>query len=416
LINNFTVLRKRDMRLYLGGNTISLLGDWMQQTAQSWVVWQLTHNATALGVVAFFSQLPFFILGPWVGVIADRYDRRRILLVTQFLIMSFAFTFAILLQTHILQLWHVYLLAFLLGAVSAFDVTAEQAFIGDIAGDGNIRKAIAVNNSLTQLTRLVGPALAGYLIGEVGAATSFWINGMTIIVVIICIRQVRARRLPAPSKEGGFQQFREGWRFFIHHRTLRLILLFAATQAFFGFSVIQLMPAIASIVLKGNADTLGQLLGAAGAGALIGILLVLPFLQRVKRACFAMGGALIWSGLWYVLFSFTHSLWLAMLCQCMCSLGAANVVTLCLGLAQELTPPHMRARIESVFFMIIFGLQPVASYLVGSGADRLGLETMVFVNGAVMVLIPSLLLAVPHLRHIKRMEPSAHEKAHVVGF
>src|SRR6201996_4835668 len=124
IADNFTILRNRDMRVYLSGNAVSLIGDWMQQTAQAWVVWELTHSTTALGIVAFFSQIPFFLFGPWVGVISDRYDRRKILLVTQCLIMLFAFTLAALVQWHLLQLWHVYVLAFLLGVVTAFDVTA----------------------------------------------------------------------------------------------------------------------------------------------------------------------------------------------------------------------------------------------------------------------------------------------------
>lgn len=404
------------MRIYLTGNTVSLLGDWMQQTAQAWVVWQLTHSATALGVVAFFSQLPFFLFGPWVGVVSDRYDRRKILLITQLLIMSFAFILAFLVQSNILRLWHVYTLAFLLGVVSAFDVTAEQAFIGDLAGDGNIRKAIALNNSLTQLTRLVGPAFAGYLIAQIGVATSFWLNGLSIIICIFCILAVRSRRVQEPVKGKGLQQFREGWRFFTQHPLLRLIVLFAGVQAFFGLSTIQLLPAIASVVMKGDANTLGRLLGAAGAGALTGILLVLPFVQRISRPCVAIGGALIWSGAWYAGFSFTDHLWVAMICQYMTSLGAANVVTLSIGLAQEMTPPGMRARIVSVFLMIIFGLQPVASYLVGVGADRIGLQAMVRINGLLMVAIPAFLLLIPRLHQLRRGVRGVEVKDHCVGF
>lgn len=404
------------MRVYLTGNAISLVGDWMQQTAQAWVVWELTHNATALGVVAFFSQLPFFLFGPWVGVIADRYDRRRILVVTQLLIMTFAFILAFLVQSNFLQLWHVYLLAFLLGGVSAFDVTAEQAFLGDIAGEGNIRKATALNNSLTQLTRLVGPALSGYLIAQVGVATSFWVNGLSIIVCIGFILAVRSKSVQQPVKGKGLQQFTEGWRFFIRHPLLRLIVLFAGVQAFFGLSTIQLLPAIATVVLKGDASTLGRLLGAAGAGALVGILVVMPFVERIRRPCMAIGGALIWSGAWYVGFSFTNTLWVAMICQCMTSLGAANVVTLSIGLSQELTPPGMRARIVSVFLMIIFGLQPVASYLIGAGADRIGLQTMVLINGALMMAVPAVLLAAPRLRELRRGGREAGVKDHCVGF
>jgi MFS family permease len=416
LTDNFTVLRKRDMRVYLTGNGMSLIGDWMQQTAQAWVVWQLTHSATALGIVAFFSQLPFFLFGPWVGVLSDRYDRRKILLVTQVLIMACAFILAFLVERSLLRLWHVYVLAFFLGVVSAFDVTAEQAFIADIAGEGNIRKAIALNNSLTQLTRLVGPALSGYLIARVGVATSFWLNGVSLIACILCLLAVHSRSRQEPVTGKGLQQFREGWGFFIGHPFLRLIVVFAGVQAFFGLSTIQLLPAIASVVLKGDANTLGRLLGAAGAGALAGILVVLPFLQQMKRSCIAIGGALIWSGAWYVAFSFTHTLWVAMICQCMTSLGAANVVTLSIGLSQEMTPPAMRARIVSVFLMIIFGLQPVASYLIGAGADRIGLQAMILINGSLMILIPTLLLTVPRLRKYRKGTGEGEVKDHCVGF
>jgi len=166
--DNFSVLRIRNIRIYMLGQLISQLGDWMQQTAQAWVVWELTHKITALGLVAFLSQVPFFIFGPWVGTFADRFDRKKILLITQFLAMIFAFILASLIQTNHLQVWHIYILAFLLGTVTAFNTTAEQAFIGDMAGTDNIKKAIALNNSLNQITRLFGPAIAGWLIASVG--------------------------------------------------------------------------------------------------------------------------------------------------------------------------------------------------------------------------------------------------------
>jgi MFS family permease len=416
LADNFTILRNRDIRVYLSGNAVSLIGDWMQQTAQAWVVWELTHSTTALGIVAFFSQIPFFLFGPWVGVISDRYDRRKILLVTQTLIMLFAFTLAALVQWHLLQLWYVYVLAFLLGIVTAFDVTAEQAFMGDIAGAGNIRKAVAVNNSLTQLTRLAGPSVAGWLISRVGIAPSFWINGLTIVITIICIISVHTRREAKKEAGNGLKQFREGWRFFRKHGLLRLIMIFAAAQAFFGLSTIQLLPAVATVVLKGDANTLGKLLGAAGAGALVGIVFVMPFVERIKKPCIAIGGALIWSGIWYILFSRCNNLYLAMLCQFMTSLGAANVVTLSIGLAQELTPPGMRARIVSTFLMIIFGLQPVASYLIGNGASHFGLQPVILVNGILMVLVPAILLTLPKLNQLRRPEGAAKGQEHCVGF
>jgi MFS family permease len=159
--------------------------------------------------------------------------------------------------------------------------------------------------------------------------------------------------------------------------------------------------------LKGNARTLGQLYGAAGAGALVGIVVVLPFVQKIRRSCFAIGGAVVWSGCWYILFSFCSSLPLAMSCQFMASLGASNVLTLSLGLAQELTPVHLRARILSTFMMIIFGLQPFASWLVGVSADKFGIHPVMLVNGTLMIILTSILLTLPSLIKLKkdRAEP-----------
>jgi MFS family permease len=401
--SNFSTLRIRNIRVYMIGQLISLLGDWMQQTAQAWVVWELTHKATALGVIAFLSQIPFFIFGPWVGAFADKFDRRKILLITQILTMLFAFVLAFLMQTHLLVLWHVYVLAFLLGTATAFNVTAEQAFIGDMAGAGNIKSAIALNNTLNQLTRLVGPAIAGWLIASIGIAPAFWFNGLSLIVSIVCILVIRSAsgQEKAPSEGSGWEQFKEGLAFLMQQRLLRLIILFGMIQAFFGMSIVQLLPAFATIVLKGNASTLGALIGAAGAGALIGIVIVLPFVQRIKRTCIAIGGAVIWAGCWYFLFSFTKNQSLAMLCQFMASLGASNVVTLSIGLAQELSPVAMRARVLSAFMMVIFGLQPAAAYLVGWGADVLGINSMMRINGILMIGLSTLLLTIPVLRRLK---------------
>ena len=379
------------------GQSVNLVGDWMQQTAQAWVVWELTHKATALGITAFLSQIPFFIFGPWVGVIADRFNRRKILLITQFLAMLFAFILAFLIQTNHLLLWHVYLLALLLGIATAFNVTAEQAFIGDIAGAGNIRKAVALNNIINQLSRLIGPALAGWLIASAGITLAFWYNGFSIVISIICIFIIRSRQEIKKSDDSGLKQFKEGLSFLRNQRLLRLIILFAAIQTFFGLSIVQLLPAYSTIVLHGNAKTLGQLVGSAGAGALVGIVFVLPFVQRIKRPCIAIGGSVVWAGIWYLVFSFSRNLPLAMICQFMASLGAANVLTLSAGLTQELTPAHLRARVLSTFLMIIFGLQPVASYLVGRTADLIGINITMLINGGSMILLTLVLLGIPKL-------------------
>lgn len=408
---NFSAFKIRGIRIYMTGQIFNLMGDWMQQTAQAWLVWELTHRATALGIVAFLMQIPYFIFGPWVGVFSDRYDRRKILLITQVMAMLLAIMLAYLIQTAQITLSIVYVLAFLSGTVNAFNTTAEQAFIGDIAGTGNIKKAIALNNTINQMTRLIGPAIAGLLIAAIGLAPAFWINAFSILISIFCILKIPSGQELKKSKDSGFRQFRDAIKYFGQQSLLRLIILLGVVQAFFGMSIVQLLPAFSSVILKGNARTLGQLYGAAGAGALVGIVIVLPFVQKIKRSCIAIGGAVIWAGCWYILFSFSSSLPLAMVCQFMASLGASNVLTLSLGLAQELTPVAMRARIVSAFMMIIYGLQPVASWLVGMAADRFGIHTIMAVNGSLMIILTAGLLSLPSLNRLisKKSASDIHE-------
>jgi MFS family permease len=408
---NFSAFKIRGIRIYMTGQVFNLLGDWMQQTAQAWLVWELTHKATALGIVAFLSQIPYFIFGPWVGSFSDRFDRRKILLVTQILAMVLAIILAYLIQTNRVTLHIVYLLAFLLGTVNAFNSTAEQAFIGDIAGTGNIKKAVALNNTINQLTRLIGPATAGWLIVAAGLAPAFWINAFSILISIFCILMIHSGLDLKKSKGSGLSLFAEALKYFGQQPLLRLIILFGAIQAFFGMSIVQLLPAFSSVILKGNARTLGQLYGAAGAGALVGIVIVLPFVQKIKRSCLAIGGAVIWAGCWYILFSFCSSLALAMVCQFMASLGASNVLTLSLGLAQELTPVSIRARIVSTFMMIIFGLQPVASWLVGMAADHFGIHSTMAINGSIMIILSGGLLGLPSLNRLisNKSDSDIHE-------
>ena len=408
---NFSAFKIRGIRIYMGGQIFNLLGDWMQQTAQAWLVWELTHKATALGIVAFLSQIPYFIFGPWVGIFSDRYDRRKILLLTQMMAMLLAIILAYLIQTDRVTLHIVYLMAFLLGTVNAFNATAEQAFIGDIAGTGNIKKAVALNNTINQLTRLIGPAIAGWLIVATGLAPAFWINAVSILISIFCILMIHSDLDLKKSKGSGLSQFVEALKYFQRQSLLRFIILFGAIQTFFGMSIVQLLPAFSSVILKGNAKTLGQLYGAAGAGALAGIVIVLPFVQKIKRSCLAIGGAVIWAGCWYILFSFCSSLPLAMVCQFMASLGASNVFTLSLGLAQELTPVYIRARIVSTFMMIIYGLQPVASWLVGMAADHFGIHTIMATNGSLMIILTAGLLSFPALNKLisKKSGTEIHE-------
>lgn len=410
---NFVILRIKNIRIYMSGQGISLLGTWMQLTAQSWVVWQLSHSTVALGVIALLSQFPSFLLGPWVGAIADRYDRRKILLITQSFSMILAFILAFLVQVHMLMLWHVYLLALFLGIVSAFDLTTQQAFIGEIAGKEQVQKTVALNNSFQQLARFVGPALAGWVLGSLGIAAAFWINGVSFIAVLASLIAIHTmKRNIKPEAANGLSQYRASIQYIQRNRLLLLIILITATQTFFGLSTVQLLPAVVSIILKGNASSLGLILGAAGAGALCGTLFVVPFTQRIAKKCVVLVIAVMWAGAWYIVLSLSHNLALSMLSQFMASLGASNVLVIGNGTLQLVAPEHMRARILSTFIMISLGLQPIASLLIGYFAEIFGVSHIVFFDGCMLIVIPSFILwGAPVLREFRSRLKTEKETA-----
>ncbi len=368
-------LRIRSVRIYLSGQVISLIGIWMQQTAQSWVVWELSRSGTMLGVAAMLAFLPTFFLGPWMGVFADRWDRRKVLIATQTSAMILAFVFAILVQTRVIALWHVFVLATLLGIVSALDFPSTQAFIGDIAGMARVREAIILNTSIFQVSRMIGPALAGWGIGYLGVASAFWINGVTFLAVIASLLVIRGNQLRRVSTGRPLQEFREGLAFLRRETRAQDLLAFSVMVTFFGISSIIILPA----------DMLGFLLASSGAGALIGALFLTPLAQRARRTGSMLAANVVWSGVWLVLFSFSHTFLYAAIAIFFVSLTIPVVLTTANGLLQILAPPDMRGRVLSIFLMISFGAQPIAALLIGVAADAFTPMGAVLLNGILMV-------------------------------
>jgi len=385
-------LRIRSVRIYLSGQVISLIGIWMQQTAQSWVVWTMSRSGTALGIAAMLAFLPTFILGPWMGVFADRWDRRKVLLATQTSAMILAFVFAILVQTNVIVLWHVFVLATALGIVSALDFPSTQAFIGDIAGMARVREAIILNASIFQVSRMIGPALAGWGIGYLGVASAFWINGVTFLAVIASLLAIRGSQVRRASTGRPLQEFREGLAFLRKETRAQDLLAFSVMVTFFGISSIIILPAVVSLVLGGGADMLGFLLASSGAGALVGALVLTSLAQRARRTGIMLAANVVWTGVWLVLFSFSHTFIYAAIAIFFVSLTIPVVLTTANGLLQILAPPDMRGRVLSIFLMISFGAQPIAAILIGVAADRFTPMGAVLLNGALMVVAAGVLV------------------------
>lgn len=395
LRSSFSPLRIPNFRIYLGGQAISLIGTWLQATAQGWVVWELSKSSAALGVVNMLGTLPILLFGLWIGVWADRIDRRKLLIGAQLGAMVLAFILAFLVQTGLVQLWHVYVLSFLLGVITAVDMPAQQAFLGDLSGMAEVRKAVNLNAMIIQVSRLVGPALAGFVVARLGAAPAFWLNGISFLAVVVSLLAVRANKTQtAPNTDSPVRQIAEAFRFIRTQPRLQDLYIFAGLVVFFVLSIVlSQLPAVASQILKGDAETLGALMSASGAGALVGVLLIVPFAQAQKRSGLVLGGATVWMSIWLMLFSLATTLPVSALSLFMGSIAAPTVLTLALGLVQLMSPPEMRARLLSLFTMVSFGLQPIASLLLGFSADHFGVSRAIQIN-AVLLLAGAVLMMV----------------------
>jgi len=371
----------------MSGQAVSLIGTWLQVTAQSWVVWEISHSEASLGVVAMLGALPTLLLGPWAGVLADRLNRRLLLVLTQIGMMLLAFILAILVQLKLVQLWHVYILSTLLGIFTALDFPTQQAFLGDLAGMGEVRRAVNMNAMFLQVSRMVGPALAGWVIGTWGAATAFWINGSSFLAVIASLVAVRATQVHrAHNRNSPLGDLWEGLIFLKSQPRIQDLLMLSICMTLLALSLMTMMPAYAVERLGGNASTLGLLLSASGGGALVSIVLIMPIAQNRKRVGFVMSLALIWAGFWILGLSTARWLPLAMLCLFALSFSLPMVVAMSMGLIQVLAPLEMRARLLSLFTMVSFGLQPISALLIGGASERFGVAVVAGVNGALLVL------------------------------
>jgi MFS family permease len=356
------------------------------------VVWELTHSESSLGIVVMLNSLPLFLLAPWAGGFADRFNRRMILLVTQSIAMLLAFALAFLVQTKLVQVWHIYTFSFILGVVAALDFPAQQAFIGDLSGMKLVRQAVTLNIMGLQVARMLGPATAGFLLKAVGSAPSFWINGASFMVVIFSIFMVKSHQQEIHRRDSGKGQFRETLDYVRAQPRMVDLLIFASLVTFFGLSIMNILPAVADDVLKGDSQTFGWLMGSSGAGALISTLFLLPLSQNAKRIGRIVGGAAIWMGTFYFLLSRSTWLPLSMVSIFLVSLGAPLVLTTGLGVMQLMAPGDMRARIISLFTMVSFGLQPLSSLFIGYAAEVVGTQTIIMFNALCLAAAAVLML------------------------
>lgn len=390
--DSFSPFKNANFRTYLLGQGISLVGTFMQQMALQWFIWDVTQDTRWVGIVAAVTFAPAFFLMPFTGAIADRVDRRKVLIATQLMEMTLALLLALFIFLGMHVIWPVLVFALILGVTAAFNFPTQGAFIGDLSGMGEIRKAMMLYALAIEIGRFIGPALAGLIVAQFNTATAFFLNGLSFIAVVISLSFVRAQQTRRPPSGNLLQNFGEAVRYVRQQPRIADLLLCSLSVTMFIFSSLQLAAPIADLVLHGGPQLVGYLLGASGAGALIGVLFVAPQVQRMERAGMALSVALLWSGLWLFLTSFFTWAPLTILGIFFCSVNIPVVLAGVGGLVQMLAPSDMRARLLSVSSMLSTGIQPIGALVVGWLGRVLGPMATLRLNGLLMACIALALL------------------------
>jgi MFS family permease len=397
-------LKHRNFRLFFFGQGVSLIGTWMQQVAMIWLVYRLSNSEFLLGLVGFCSQVPSFFLAPVAGVFTDRWNLHRTILMTQSLAMCQALILAVLTLTGTVAIWHVLAMSICLGLVNAFDIPARQAFlIQMVEGREGLTSAIGMNASMFNGARLVGPAIAGFLIAAVGEGVCFLLNGLSYVAVLAALLAMRLPpRAPAKPSRHVLHELREGFRYAFGFLPIREILMLVALVNMAAMPLMVLMPVFATNVLHGGPDTLGLLTAATGLGALLGALCLAS-----RKSVLGLGRQIAWAstvfGLCLIAFSFSHVLWLSMWLLAtggfavMMETAASNTIL------QTIVDDDKRGRVMSFYAMAFLGAAPLGSLLAGSMASHLGVARVVQLAGS-MCIIGSLVFAwrLPALRKIIR--------------
>ena len=381
----FRALRHRNYRLFFAGQLVSLIGTWMQSVAQAWLVYRLTGSAVLLGTVGFASQIPVFLLSPVGGVLADRHERRRILLLTQSASMILAFVLAYLTLTERIQVWHVLTLAALLGVANGFDIPTRQAFVVELVGRQDLVNAIALNSSIFNGARIVGPAVAGVLVAVVGEGWCFFANAVSYVAVLASLVAIRiAAREPPPRGTSPFAQILEGWRYVARTGPIRSLLLLLGLVSLTGMPYATLMPVVAEDVLGAGARGLGFLMGAAGTGALIGAL-VLARRTSLRGLGTWVASAALAFGIALIAFSLSRQFWLSVVL--LLPVGFAMLLQMSSSntLIQSMVPDELRGRVMSAYSMMFMGMAPLGALLAGTLAGTIGAPATIAAGGAVCI-------------------------------
>lgn len=398
----FAALRYPNYRLYFMGQLVSLIGTWMQMTAQAFLVYELTQSTNYLGLVGFANGLPSWVFMLYGGVIADRVARRKLLLITQSAMMVLALVLAGLTFAGLVQPWHIVLLALLLGAANAFDAPARMAFVFEMVDREAVGNAIALNSSLFNLGTVVGPAIAGLTYAAFGPAWCFLLNGVSFVAVIAALARMK---LPAheaaPRKESALAQLKEGVRYTLGHPLLRALIAVPGVTALFGSAYATLLPAWAVDVLGGDATTNGLLQSARGAGSLLGALAVATLGATMLRGRWLTIASLVYP-IVLLGFAVVRSAPLALVALVGVGLAGMVLFNMANTLVQAHVEDELRGRVMSIYTLTFFGGMPLGALWAGALAQVIGAPLTAMVSALISLVFAAFFwVAVPQLRRLK---------------
>jgi len=384
--NRFRALEHRNFQLFFAGQLVSLIGTWMQSTAQLWLVYKMTNSPVLLGIFGFSSQIPILFLASIGGYVGDRYNRHRGVIWTQTTALILAFVLAALTLLGVVRVWEIVLIAFLAGIVNSFDVPIRQAFLVQMVGKDDLPNAIALNSSIFNAARVVGPAIAGFAISWIGEGWCFFLNGVSFLAVIIALLMMRIEKIQVPVGKGSpLQHFIQGFRFAMSDRPIRSTLLLLSLMTMFGLQYSVFMPIFARDILHGGPDLLGLLMSFAGVGAVIGALhfagrsdfkTLVEWIAATSTAC-ALG---------LILFSQSRNFWLSAAMLLVVGFSATSQLAATNTIVQDRVPDELRSRVMALYATMFMGVQPIGGLVAGGVAKRIGAPYALSAFGAICLI------------------------------
>ena len=398
----FSSLKVKNFRIYWFGMFVSLIGTWIQSTAQSWLTFELTQSAFLLGVVGFLSSIPVFLLSLFGGVLADRVNKRNILIATQVAFMFLAFLLAALTQMKLITPLQIMGIALLNGIVMAFDAPSRQAVVVELVGKEHVFNAIALNSVSFNSSRIIGPALAGVLVATIGMSGCFYLNGISFLAVIFALFLIKVHNNARIDKnKPPLKDLKEGLIFIKNNRLILVLISMVGIVSLFGIAYVILMPIFANDILRAGVKGLGLLMSASGFGALIGALI----LARLGDFKFK-GKLLIYSTLIFsvslVLFSLSKDLFFSLFTLILVGASSVTAVSLINTILQAIVPDEFRGRVMSVFMLTFAGFMPFGNLIAGVLSEPFGVSFVVMASGIICTIFFIIIgLAYPQIRNLR---------------